>query len=328
MIISKTPYRISFFGGGTDYPDYYKRFGGATLSTSIDKYCYINVREFPPFFDHNYRIVYSKNECVKTIDQIGHPAVREVLRFMNLPHGMEITHIGDLPARTGLGSSSAFTVGLLNALYAFKGVYASKRRLSEEAIKLEQEVIGENVGSQDQIATAFGGFNRIEYSKEGFRVSPVILSKKCRMDLAGNLVMVYSGISRIASTIAGDQIKTIDQKVGELRQMQRLVDVGQEILAGSAPDDFGKLLNDTWKLKRSLTGKITNPEIDELYEAAMEHGALGGKLLGAGGGGFMLFYVPAQSRPQFDAHFEKQIRVPVGFDTYGTRIIYCNEKGV
>lgn len=328
MIISKTPYRISFFGGGTDYPDFYKKYGGATLSTSINKYCYINVREFPPFFDHNYRIVYSKNECTKTIDEIQHPSVRETLRFVGLTNGMEVTHIGDLPARTGLGSSSAFTVGLLNALYAFKGVYASKKRLGEEAIHIEQDIIKENVGSQDQLATAFGGFNRIEYSAEGFRITPVILSPECRAHLAGNLVMVFTGISRIASTVAAEQIKTIDQKVNELKQMQALVDIGQEILASSCVDDFGRLLNDTWRLKRSLTGKISNLDIDEMYQAAMDNGALGGKLLGAGGGGFMLFYVPKEKRIGFNSFFHKQIQVPVGFDTNGTRIIYCNEKGI
>lgn len=328
MVISKTPYRISFFGGGTDYPGYYNRYGGATLSTSIDKYCYINVRRFPPFFEHNYRIVYSRNECVQTIDQIEHPAVREILRFAGIQSGMEVTHIGDLPARTGLGSSSAFSVGLLNALYAFMGIYASKKRLSEEVIHIEQDLIKENVGSQDQIATAFGGFNRIEYSADGFRVIPVILSKRCREELAGNLIIVFTGISRIASEIAQEQVKTIDQKAGELQKMKELVDAGQQVLAGSDVDDFGRLLNETWRLKRGLTRQISNQTIDEMYQGALDHGALGGKLLGAGGGGFMLFYVPLQNRPAFDAYFERCIRVPVGFDTNGTRIIYCNEKGV
>lgn len=324
MIISKTPYRISFFGGGTDYPDYYKKYGGRTLSTSIDKYCYLALRRLPPFFEHKYRIVYSLNETVNAIEEIQHPSVRETLRYLEIDEGIEVTHFGDLPARTGLGSSSSFTVGMLNALYAYKGVYASKERLANEAIHVEQDLIKENVGSQDQTAAAYGGFNVVDYDAAGVHITPCILTTETRRKLEDSLIMVFTGISRTASDIAVEQIRTIDQKLAQLASMKELVGTALEILSGKRPDDFGRLLDETWRLKRSLTNRISSSRIDEMYDAAMRCGALGGKLIGAGGGGFLLFYVPEQARAAFHSRFEDCIRVPVRFESDGSRIIYCN----
>ena len=290
MIISRTPFRISFFGGGTDYPVFYEEKGGAVLSTSINKYCYIICRYLPPFFDHKYRIRYSLREETQTVAGIKHPSVRECLKHIDLNHGVEIQHNADLPAMSGLGSSSAFTVGLLNALYALKGEMITKRQLALEAIRIEQDMIKENVGSQDQAVAAFGGFNKIIFGgSQKIVVSPMTIDHNKLDLLQGYLMLFFTGYPRNASEIAAEQIRRTPEKTFELMTMMEMVEEATNILNSSNGTliDFGKLLHETWKLKRSLTQNITTPFIDKIYESAMEAGAIGGKLLGAGGGGFM-----------------------------------------
>ena len=325
MIISRTPFRISFFGGGTDYPVWYKEHRGAVLATSIDKYCYINLRHLPPFFDYNYRFVYSKSEHVQDISEIQHPSIRETLRFMDSDKGLEIHHDADLPARSGLGSSSSFTVGLLNAMYAMKGKMVTKRQLALDAIHIEQDLINENVGSQDQTSAAFGGFNKIEFGGEQeIQVQPITIGAKKSQDLQDHLMLFFTSFSRIASEIAGEQIKKTPNKTAELNRMREMVDEAIGILNSSDSDitDFGRLLHASWMIKRSLTDKISTSQIDQIYETAMQAGALGGKLLGAGGGGFILFFVEPEFQPMVKEKLKDLLHVPFKFDTLGSQIIY------
>lgn len=324
MIISRTPFRISFFGGGTDYPVWYREHGGSVLATTIDKYCYISLRTLPPFFEYKTRVVYSREERVASIEEIRHPAAREALRYMDVDTGLEIHHDGDLPARTGLGSSSAFTVGLLHALCAWKGRIVSKMELAREAIKLEQEMIREHVGSQDQVLAAFGGFNRIDFLKDGeIRVKPVTLSRDRLAGLQDHLMMFYTGLSRTASEIAAEQVRQTPNRAKELNAMAGMVDQAERILAEDRDlTEFGGLLHEGWMLKRGLTSKITTPEVDEAYEAARRTGALGGKLLGAGGGGFLLLFVPPGKRDAVRAALKKLLVVPVRFEHLGSQIIF------
>jgi D-glycero-alpha-D-manno-heptose-7-phosphate kinase len=325
MIISRTPFRISFFGGGTDYPVWYKEHGGAVLATSINKYCYITCRYLPPFFEHKYRIVYSKSELTQTISEIQHPSARETLNFMDINHGVEIHHDADLPARTGLGSSSAFTVCLLNALYALKGKMVTKRRLALDAIHIEQERIKENVGSQDQTIAAFGGFNKIEFGGEQeIQVQPITLNYRKSQLLQNHLMLFFTGFSRTASEIAGEQIKQTPNKKNELNKMLEMVEDAMCSLNGSYSDitDFGRLLHESWMIKRSLTNKITTPQIDRIYEDALKAGALGGKLLGAGGGGFILFFVEPEFQPKVKEKLKNLLYVPFKFENLGSQIIY------
>lgn len=325
MIISRTPFRISFFGGGTDYPVWYNEHGGAVLATSINKYCYITLRHLPPFFDYRYRIVYSKQETVKNISEIQHPSVRETLRFMNCDRGVEMHHDADLPARTGLGSSSAFTVGLLNALYALKGKMVTKRQLALESIHIEQDRIKENVGSQDQTTTAFGGFNRVEFGGEQhIQVQPITLGAEKIQLLQEHLMLFFTGFARTASEVAGEQIKKTPEKKNELERMSEMVDEAVSILNGNGSDitDFGRLLHESWMIKRSLTDKITNMSIDKIYETAIKAGALGGKLLGAGGGGFILFFVEPEDQPDVKEKLKNLLYVPFKFENLGSQIIY------
>jgi D-glycero-alpha-D-manno-heptose-7-phosphate kinase len=330
MIISKTPFRISFFGGGSDYPPYYLKYGGKVLSTTINKYCYISVRTLPPFFDYNYRVVYSHNERVNKIDEIGHPSVRETLRYLNIKNGLEIHHDGDLPARAGLGTSSSFTVGLLKALYAYQGKMISKRELTKHSIHIEQKLLKENVGSQDQTAAAYGGLNKIEFNRDDINVHPITIDKNVLMKLQNNLLLYFTGTTRIASQIAKEQIQTINKKLDDLLTLKKMVEKGINILnedIGSL-DSFGSLLNDTWEIKRSLTTKITTTELDKIYNCAINAGALGGKVLGAGGGGFMLFYVNDNFRPQVKRALSHLLEVPFNFETNGSQIIYYNPDNV
>ncbi len=324
MLISKTPFRISFFGGGTDYPAWYKKNGGSVLSTTIDKYCYITLRYLPPFFDHVHRIVYSKIEDVKNLKEIRHPSAKALLEFCNIDKGVEIHHDGDLPARSGLGSSSSFTVGLLHSLYALKGGIVPKARLASEAIHIERNILKENVGSQDQVAVAFGGLNKISFNEEGvFRVEPMTIKKERIRLLQDNLMLVYTGVSRYASRIAGEQIKNTRKKQAELTVMQDMVDEAVDIL-NSEKDigGFGRLLSESWKFKKSLSEKISNPAVDVLYNSAMRAGAIGGKLLGAGGGGFMLFFVPPARRKKVKNALNKFLEVGFSFENEGSQIIY------
>jgi D-glycero-alpha-D-manno-heptose-7-phosphate kinase len=329
MIISKTPFRISFFGGGTDYPVWYKENGGSVLSTSIDKYCYISTRYLPPFFDFKYSIRYRIEEKTKDINEIQHPSVRECLKYLGVKDGIEMAHSNDLPARSGIGSSSSFTVGFLNALYALNGKMTYKKQLAQDAINIEQNLIKENVGSQDQIAAAFGGLNRIDFDPSGdFAVRPVTIDKARIDDLQKNLMFFFTGFSREASEIAKEQIKSTPDKKKELFAMRQMVDEAVNILnnKNNNLDNFGKLLNENWNLKKSLTSLISNQEIDNIYNAGIGAGALGGKLCGAGGGGFMLFYVPEQNQPKVKETLKHLLQVPFKFENEGSQIIFHTER--
>ncbi len=326
MIISKTPFRISFFGGGTDYPVWYRENGGAVLSTTIDKYSYITLRYLPPFFPHKHRIVWSKIEMVKDVNEILHPAVRAALNFLKVDKGMEIHHDGDLPSQAGLGSSSSFTVGLLSSLYALKGTMPSKEKLAKEAIHIERDVLGENVGSQDQVAVSFGGFNKITFLKEDeIKVEPVTLGKEKLTKLQNHLMLFFTGLSRFASEIAGEQIKNTPNKEKELNLIYQMVDQAIDILNRKEDIlEFGKLLDETWKIKKRLSDKISNPAIDSIYETALRAGAVGGKLLGAGGGGFMLLFVPPENQQKVREKLKNLLEVKFNFEDTGSQIIYYN----
>ncbi len=324
MIISRTPFRMSFFGGGTDYNGWFNENKGAVLATTIDKYCYISCRYLPPFFEHKSRIIYSKMEHVnKSIDEIDHPSVREVLRFLNIHEGVEIHHDGDLPARTGLGSSSSFTVGLLNSLYALKGQMVTKEQLAKESIHVEQDIIKENVGCQDQTLAAYGGFNLIEFGGTNhLRVQPLTISFEKINLLQDHLMLFFTGFSRTASQIAAHQIKNIPNKKKELTRMYEMVYEAIEILNGRNITKFGRLLDESWKLKRTLSDKISTDNIDDLYEAATRAGAMGGKLLGAGGGGFVLFFVEPGKQAKVRAALKDLLEVPIKFENLGSQIIF------
>lgn len=329
MVISRTPFRISFFGGGTDYPVWYKENGGAVLSTTINKYCYISCRYLPPFFDYKYRIRYSWRELTHSISEIKHPSVRECLKFLNIREGIEVVHTSDIPAQSGIGSSSAFTVGFLNVLYALIGKMVTKRQLSRDAINVEQNLIKENVGSQDQVAVAFGGFNKIEFGGEKeFYVSPITIAKK-KMDLLQDYLMLFfTGFSRNASDIAGKQIKNTPQKKKELQAMKEMVEEAIKLLNRESNDieDFGKLLHESWKIKRALTDLISTSKIDEIYDSALRAGALGGKLLGAGGGGFILFFARPDDQPLIKERLKDLLRVPFRFDNLGSQVIFYSTQ--
>jgi len=324
MLISRTPYRISFFGGGTDYPAWYNENGGAVLATSINHYCYITCRNLPPFFRHKHRIVYSVIEDVRETDHIKHPAVRECIKFMQIQHGLEIHHDGDLPARAGLGSSSSFTVGLLHALHALRGEMPTRLQLALEAIRVERDLIAENVGSQDQMTAAFGGLNLIRFEPgDRILVQPLTLRPARIHTLAAHLMLFFTGFSRHASEIAAEQIKNIPNKRDELQTMRAMVDQALEILRGDGDiREFGRLLHQSWLLKRSLSTKISSPHLDEIYAKAMRSGALGGKLLGAGGGGFMLFFVEPERQGELLKAMGNLLHVPFVFESLGSQIIF------
>lgn len=331
MIITRTPFRISFFGGGTDYPTWYQKHGGEVLSTSIDKYCYITCRHLPPFFDYKHRIVYSAIENVRHWDEIRHPAVRGVLSWANCSKGLEIHHDGDLPARSGLGSSSSFTVGLVHALAALKGNMVSKEQLARDAIHIEQNVIGESVGSQDQVAAAFGGFNRIEFLRSGgFQVSPVIVKKKRLAELQKHLMLCFTGFSRIAAEVAQSKIANLAKRETELFRMREMVEEAVKILHGcSRPiEEFGDLLHQAWLAKKQLSEKVSTSEIDKIYDSAREAGAVGGKILGAGGGGFLLLFVKPENQPKVREALKNLVHVPFNFDESGSRVVLYQPNGL
>lgn len=325
MIISRTPLRISFFGGGTDYPLWYTKFGGSVLSTTIDKYSYITARHLPPFFDYKYKIRYYLREETKNIEEIKHPVVRESLKYLKYSLPLEIVHHADLPARSGLGSSSTFTVGLLKTLYALNNKMIGKRDLALKAINLEQNILKENVGSQDQVSASFGGFNKITFGGlNKILVEPIILRNDNLKKLETNLMLFFTGFSRTASKIVSTQLKLIDKKEKELILMSKYVDESIKILNSHKKniDDFGLLLSDQWKLKKSLSPLITNSKIDQIYNLGIKSGALGGKLLGAGGGGFILFYVPKKNKKNVRAKLKNFLEVPFEFEYTGSQIIY------
>jgi D-glycero-alpha-D-manno-heptose-7-phosphate kinase len=324
MIITRTPMRISFFGGGTDYPIWFREFGGAVLSTTIDKCCYITCRRLPPFFEYHSRISYSKLENVGQNGAIEHPSVRGCLQFLGVDEGVEIHHVADLPARTGLGTSSAFTVGLLLALYALREQMRNKQALALDAIHVEQEVIGEAVGSQDQISAAFGGFNRINFHTDGgFEVKQVIAPASRLTTLQQHCALFFTGFSRTASEIAKEQIKATPQRKRELDTMRQMVDEAEDIITNPnrSLDEFGHLLHESWQIKRTLTQNISNTNLDEIYEAGRSAGALGGKLLGAGGGGFMLFFVPPERRKELRMRLKNLLCVPFSFSNRGSHVV-------
>ncbi len=331
MIIVRTPFRVSFFGGGTDYPAWYNEHGGSVFATTIDKYCYLSCRYLPPFFEHKYRIVYSKIETVNHPNEFNHPAVKGVLNWMNWDKGIEIHHDGDLPARSGLGSSSSFTVSLINALNALQGKHVSKEQLAQNAIFVEQNIIGENVGSQDQVSAAFGGLNRIDFCQNGsIQVNPVVVSLERKTELQSHLMLFFTGFSRIASEIAQSQIENLKNREPEIKTMHAMVDESLQILSNPNTSilEFGKLLHQSWLFKRELSNKVSTPEIDLIYEKAMKEGATGGKILGAGGGGFLLLFV----RPELQDHVKQAlnhlIHVPFQFDDSGSRVVVYQPNGL
>jgi len=330
VIITRTPFRISFFGGGTDYPQWYQHYGGSVLATSIDKYCYISCRYLPPFFDHKYRIVYSRIENVANINEIEHPAVRAVLNWANVKEGLEIHHDGDLPARSGLGSSSSFTVGLINAIQGLNGNMYNKDLLTSDAIHIEQNIIKENVGSQDQISAAYGGFNRIEFNiNNSFDVSPVIIPNSRQVELNDHLMLFFTGVTRIASNIAKSKIENLIKRKTELNLMRDMVDEAISILQNTniSIEEFGKLLDASWNYKRKISNRVSTPEIDEIYTNAKKAGAIGGKILGAGGGGFMLFFAKPDNQPDIIKALDKLVHVPFKFEKSGSRVVLYQPNG-
>lgn len=326
MIITKTPFRMSFFGGGTDIPEFFREHGGAVISTTFDKYCYVTVRHLPPFFDYHTEISYSQLERVKNVDEIDHPAVREAMKAMDM-HDIRLTYEADLPARTGLGTSSSFAVGMLNAFYALKGKYADKERLAREAVYLERTLCREAGGWQDQIAAAYGGLNRIDFRGDSFDVRPIIISPERRARLEENLLLFFTGFVRFSSEIQKAS-KTLEEKTAQLKEMLAMVDDAEEILEDKTRDldDFGRLLDASWRLKRQTGGRVSTDEIDALYDKALAAGALGGKLLGAGGGGFLLFYVPKEKQAAVMETLSSLMHVPFAFENAGTRVIHYSPE--
>lgn len=313
---------MSFFGGGTDFPDFYKEHGGAVISTTFDKYCYVNVRHLPRFFDYSTELSYAKIERVTEIDRIEHPAIREAMKYLDM-HELRLTYEADLPARSGLGTSSSFAVGMLNAFYALKGKYADKKKLADDAIYLERVLCGESGGVQDQIAASYGGLNRINFNADGYEVNPVIISPERKMQLNRNLMLYFTGFSRFSSDIQKTTQKALADKEKQLLEMLELVDEAEKILTSKTElAEFGRLLDYTWKLKRGISSGISTDSIDRLYEKGIEAGALGGKLLGAGGGGFLLFYVEEDKQEAVHKAMEELLYVPFEFENSGTRVIH------
>lgn len=327
MIITQTPFRMSFFGGGTDFSGFYNEHGGAVLSTTFDKYAYVTVRHLPPFFDYRTHLTYSKEEKVNSIEEIKHPAIRNAMQWLDM-HKIRMTYEADLPARSGLGTSSSFAVGMLEAFYALKGKYADKRKLADDAIYLERTLCAEAGGIQDQIAASFGGFNRIDFSRDGYNVRPVIMNHERKEELNNHLMLFFTGFSRFSSDIQKGTEKSMKDKTSQLIEMYRLVDEAEKILTDKdiSLNEFGKLLDYTWKLKRGISGGISTDSIDEQYAKAMNAGALGGKLLGAGGGGFLLFYVPLEKQSDVKNALKDQMCVPFKFENDGTKIIYYSAE--
>jgi D-glycero-alpha-D-manno-heptose-7-phosphate kinase len=329
MIICRTPFRISFFGGGTDYPGWYRSHGGTVLAATIDKYCYLTCRYLPPFFEHSIRIVYRKIETCMTLDEIGHPSVREALRFLRIDRGIELHHDGDLPARSGMGTSSAFTVGLLHALHALRGEMPTKRQLANESLYIEQEVLKETVGSQDQVMASYGGLRHVKFRPDGdISANPLILPSERTAELKAHLMLFYTGIARTAADVARSYVVGIESRGRQLRIMKELVDESIDVLAsGMDIRAFGDLLHEAWQAKRSLSERVSNGEVDDLYERARAAGAIGGKLTGAGGGGFLLLFVPPEKQAAVTEALDGRLRVPFEFESAGSQIIFY-EPGV
>lgn len=323
MIITKTPFRMSFFGGGTDIQNYFKENGGAVLSTTFDKYCYVTVRHLPRFFKYDTHLTYSKMEYVNNVDDIEHPAIRNAMKMLDI-HEIRLTYDSDLPARSGLGTSSSFAVGMLNAFYALKGKYADKKKLANEAIYLERILCNEEGGWQDQIAASFGGLNRINFNADGYEVLPIIISQERKKHLNNNLMMFFTGFTRFSSDVQKTNALGRENKKAKLFMMYDLVDEAERILTDKHADldKFGRLLDVTWKLKRSTGSAVSTDSIDGLYAKGIEAGALGGKLLGAGGGGFLLFYVQPERQAVVREAMKDLMYIPFEFEDGGTRVIH------
>lgn len=323
MIYTKTPFRMSFLGGGTDMQPYFEEHGGAVLSTTFDKYCYVSVRHLPRFFDYRTQVTYSRIEKVQNVDDLEHPMVRNAMKYLDM-HDLCISYDADLPARSGLGSSSSFAVGLLNAFHALKGQFASKEELAKEAIHVERVMCGESGGWQDQIAASYGGMNRIDFGPNGFEVKPVIIQRERKELLNQNMMMFFTGFSRFASNIEKEKVKVLRDKVAELSEMAQLVNIGEAILTDRHGDldEFGRLLHHSWQLKRGIGNKVSTNTLDDIYQTAMCHGALGGKLLGAGGGGFFIFYVPQERQAEVKQALCTLLYVPFQFENSGTQVLY------
>lgn len=328
MIITKTPFRMSFFGGGTDIEDYFRENGGAVLSTTFDKYCYVNVRHLPRFFDYSTELSYSKTERVTDVEDIKHPAIRNAMKMLDM-YEIRLTYEADLPARSGLGTSSSFAVGMLNAFYALKGKYADKKKLADEAIYLERKLCQEAGGWQDQIAAAYGGFNRINFGSDGYEVLPVIISPERKKQLNDNLMMFFTGFTRFSSEVQkANNVSGTEDKRGKLKKMYELVDEAEAVLTDKDRDldDFGHLLDTTWRLKKGTGGSVSTNSIDGLYEKGIAAGALGGKLLGAGGGGFLIFYVQAEKQKAVREAMKDLMYIPFKFEDGGTRVIHYSPE--
>lgn len=325
MVISKTPFRMSFFGGGTDFSEYYQEHGGSVLSATFDKYCFVTVRDFPPFFDHKNQLTYSKIERFDSPDELSHPLVREALKYLHENH-IQISYDADLPARTGIGSSSSFAVGLLNSIHTLRGKYFNKKQLAEESIYLERILCKEHGGIQDQIAASYGGINRIDFDKDGFSVTPLDISEARLNELNSNLMLFFSGQSRFSTEIAKEQTNNLQKNTETLHKMKALVYEAEDILCSSRHlTEFGELLDFSWQMKTTLASNITNDGINSIYAAAKKNGAVGGKLLGAGGGGFVLLYVPEKNQEKVRTALDKYMYVPFSFESQGSQILYSKK---
>ena len=330
MIVVRTPFRVSCFGGGTDYPAYYEEHGGSVLGFAINKYCWISLRKLPPFFDYRHRVVYSEIELVKAAKELRHPVVRAAF-MQHAPYGLEMHHDGDLPSRSGLGSSSSFTVGLLNALHAFKGHMSTKSDLAMEAIHVERDLLKENVGSQDQVWAAYGGFNQIDFHRDGsFDVSPLLVPSLRRNELNDNLLLFFTGFARNATEVAGKQLANFPARQAQLASLKRMVPVARALIENPREDllGLGEMLHAGWRLKRELSDAVSTAIIDNIYDGARAAGATGGKLLGAGGGGFLLLYVPAKFQPAVRAALHKLVEVPFRIGAEGSRVVLYEPEGL
>ena len=328
MIITRTPFRMSFFGGGTDIEEYFIKYGGSVLSTTFDKYCFVTVRHLPRFFDYSTHLTYSKMEYVNKYEEIQHPAIKNAMKMLDM-HEIRLTYESDLPAKSGLGTSSSFAVGMLNAFYALKGKYVGKKKLADDAIYLERTLCNEAGGWQDQIAASFGGFNRINFSANGYEVLPVIINPERKKLLNDNLMMFFTGFTRFSASVQQINKLGAKDKVEQLKEIYGLVDEAETILTDkfSDIDEFGKLLDYTWKLKRNMGSEVSTDYIDELYLRGINAGALGGKLLGAGGGGFLIFYVQKDKKERVKNALQELMYIPFEFENGGTQVIhYSPEK--
>lgn len=329
MIISQTPVRVSFFGGGTDFPEYFNRYGGAVLSTTIDKFVYLSVNYLSNFFDYRIKVSYSKTELVNDINDIEHPAVRACLKHLGITSNIEINYFSNLPARTGLGTSSSFVVGLLHALYAYRGRMVSAERLAEEAVYLERVLIPENVGYQDQYAAAFGGLNYISFrDRDETKVEKVVCSQRSLRTLQDNSLLFYTGIQRYSDSIQEKHVSGINKNLKSLDALVGLAERGRDILCGPIADleQFGKLLDEGWQLKKNIGSGVSNPEIDDMYSRAVKAGALGGKLLGAGGGGFLLLYVVPERQSSVRSVLSTLLEVSFSFENNGSHLIFYDPE--